>query len=234
MSLYQGVAEGLFDIFYLTSVIVMGVLVLRGQKSELVDQSSDALCAMKLFGSMAIILGLGDSFHLIPRVYGLLVTGLDANYLALNMGKMITSVTMTAFYLILYRFYLLRYRGGKGGGFTVVMYLSALIRVILSLLPHNQWGAMYPSVEWGIYRNIPFAIMGVVVIYLFAREKYTNQDPFRWAWLAVTLSFLFYIPVVLFAQEYPIVGILMIPKTLAYLWLVRMGYNLHRQRGLSS
>ncbi len=233
MNLYQGIAEGIFDVFYLTSVIVMGVLILRSREDSQVARTPNMACAMNLFGSMAIILGLGDSFHLIPRVYGLLVIGLDANYLALNLGKMITSVTMTAFYLILYRFYLLRYRDDNGGGYTVIMYLAAFIRIILSLLPQNQWASMNPSFAWGIYRNIPFAIMGIIVIYLFAREKYEDSDPFRWAWLAVTLSFLFYIPVVLFAQEYPIVGVLMIPKTLAYLWLVKMGYNLYRPKATS-
>ena len=43
-------------------------------------------------------------------------------------------------------------------------------------------------------------------------------------WLAVTLSFGFYIPVVLFADTIPVIGMLMIPKTCAYVWAVLMGY----------
>ena len=48
-------------------------------------------------------------------------------------------------------------------------------------------------------------------------------------WLAITLSFLFYIPVVLWADTLPMIGMLMIPKTLAYVWVVWMGYQLMKK-----
>ena len=41
-------------------------------------------------------------------------------------------------------------------------------------------------------------------------------------WLAITLSFLFYIPVVLFAQTMPMIGMLMLPKTCMYVWMIVM------------
>jgi len=44
-------------------------------------------------------------------------------------------------------------------------------------------------------------------------------------WLAILLSFGFYVPVVLWADVYPLVGMLMIPKTCAYVWAVWMGYK---------
>lgn len=44
-------------------------------------------------------------------------------------------------------------------------------------------------------------------------------------WLTITLSFAFYIPVVLWSGTYPLVGILMIPKTCAYVWTVAIGFN---------
>jgi hypothetical protein len=47
-------------------------------------------------------------------------------------------------------------------------------------------------------------------------------------WLAVALSFAFYIPVVLFADAVPAIGMLMIPKTCAYLWIVWMGFTAGR------
>lgn len=42
--------------------------------------------------------------------------------------------------------------------------------------------------------------------------------------LTIILSFAFYIPVVLFADSIPLIGILMIPKTLAYVGTVVIGY----------
>ena len=73
-------------------------------------------------------------------------------------------------------------------------------------------------------------LAGIILIVLFAREaKRANDRVFRFMWLAITLSFLFYIPVVLFAEMIPMIGMLMIPKTLAYVWIVVMGLSLYRQ-----
>ena len=48
-------------------------------------------------------------------------------------------------------------------------------------------------------------------------------------WLAVVVSFGCYIPVVLFADTVPAVGMLMIPKTCAYVWAVVIGYRAMKQ-----
>jgi len=44
-------------------------------------------------------------------------------------------------------------------------------------------------------------------------------------WLTIVLSFAFYIPVVLWADVSPMIGMLMIPKTCAYVWTVWIGYS---------
>lgn len=88
----QGIMELLFDAAYLIFAFVVGVyLIVKGNGKY-----------FKLFGVMAVVLSSGDAFHLVPRVYSLLTTGLEANAFALGLGKLITSVTMTAFYVILY------------------------------------------------------------------------------------------------------------------------------------
>lgn len=78
--------------------------------------------------------------------------------------------------------------------------------------------------EWGIYRNIPFVIMGILVVVLFFGQR--GDRPYRFMYLAITLSFAFYIPVVLWADVSPMVGMLMMPKTCMYVWMVVMGYKL--------
>lgn len=60
--------------------------------------------------------------------------------------------------------------------------------------------------------------------------KSRNDSTFRYMPLAVGLSFGFYLPVVLFNGSIPVVGILMIPKTLAYVWTVLMGYRVSKQQ----
>ena len=72
--------------------------------------------------------------------------------------------------------------------------------------------------------------MGILIIVLFAQEtKKTGDQVFRSMPLAVILSFGFYLPVVLFSGVFPVIGVLMIPKTLAYVWVVLMGWKLYKQ-----
>lgn len=65
---------------------------------------------------------------------------------------------------------------------------------------------------------------------LFARQaRRAGDGVFRYMPLAVALSFGFYAPVVLFSATAPAVGMLMIPKTLAYVWVVVMCKKLYRK-----
>ena len=94
------------------------------------------------------------------------------------------------------------------------------------MLPQNQWLSAEAPLSWGIYRNIPFALLGLLVIVLFYRSAKEHSDrAFRWMWLTIVLSFAFYLPVVLWADAVPMIGMLMIPKTCAYVWTVLIGYR---------
>lgn len=217
----QALAESIFDALYLTFAIIIGIfLIQKGEKGSLVRK----------FGAMAIVLGGGDAFHLVPRAISLWTTGLEANAVPLGIGKLITSVTMTIFYLILYYIWRERYQITGRKALSIVMWGLTAARVALCAFPQNQWLSHEQPLLWGILRNIPFAIMGVLLIVLFAQEaKRANDRVFRFMWLAITLSFLFYVPVVLFADQIPLIGMLMIPKTLAYVWVVVMGLQMYRQ-----
>ncbi len=73
-------------------------------------------------------------------------------------------------------------------------------------------------------------MIGIIIIVIFAQEaKKANDKVFHFIPLAVALSFGFYLPVVLFSGVLPIVGMLMIPKTLAYVWIVLMNWQLYKQ-----
>lgn len=216
----QAIMETLFDIVYLISVITMGVMMIRRSKTDGQD---------RLFGIMAVVLGCGDAFHLVPRAYALCTDGLDAHAASLGFGKLVTSVTMTVFYVILYHIWEKRYQP-KGNSLKGAVYGLAVVRVALCMFPQNDWLSAAAPVSWGIIRNIPFAILGLLIIVLFYREAKKHKDgDFRFMWLAVLLSFGFYIPVVLFSQTVPVVGVLMIPKTCAYVWIVVMGFRSKRR-----
>ena len=212
----QAIMETLFDTVYLITVITVGVLMIRkngGRKQYL------------LFGIMAVTLGAGDAFHLVPRAFALCTTGLENYTQALGIGKLITSVTMTIFYILLYYVWRLRYQIQGKNGLTTAVYLLSAARVILCLFPQNAWTSADAPLSWGIYRNIPFAMLGILVIVLFYQSARKHHDrSFRFMWLTIVLSFAFYIPVVLFAYTIPLLGMLMIPKTCAYVWTVLIGY----------
>ncbi len=215
----QAIAETIFDIIYLSFALFAGLIMLTKGNNPLVKKA----------GLMAALLGAGDSFHLVPRCYALWTTGLEANAAALGIGKFITSITMTIFYLILYYIWRERYQIKDRKGLSVIMWLLSALRIGLCLLPQNQWLTYRQPLLFGILRNIPFAIMGVIIIVIFHREiKRTEDKVFRYMPLAVILSFGFYLPVVLFSGIIPVIGILMIPKTLAYVWIVLMGWRLYR------
>lgn len=217
----QALVETIFDICYLVGVITAGIIMFtKGGKNSVV----------KKFGLMAILLGAGDAFHLVPRMVALWTTGLEANAAPLGIGKLITSVTMTVFYLILYYIWREYYKVQGRRGLTYLMWGLTVARIALCLLPQNDWLNFRQPLLWGVLRNIPFAIMGIIIIVIFAQEARKTEDRvFQFMPLAVILSFGFYIPVVLFGGIVPLLGMLMIPKTLAYVWVVLMGWKLYNQ-----
>ena len=212
----QAIMEALFDVVYLTLVITIGLRMIRGSQGN---------GQFRLFGFMAVVLGAGDAFHLIPRAVALCTTGLEHYTAALGMGKWITSITMTIFYVLLYYVWRQRYHITGKRGLTAAVYVLAGLRILLCMMPQNQWLSADAPLSWGIYRNIPFALLGILVIVLFYRSAREQGDrAFGWMWLTIVLSFAFYIPVVLWADTIPMIGMLMIPKTCAYVWTVLIGY----------
>ena len=212
----QAIIETLFDLVYLVTVITVGIRMIRSSKCG---------SQFRLFGWMAVVLGAGDSFHLVPRALALCTTGLENYVVPLGLGKWITSVTMTVFYVLLYYVWRKRYQVKGQKSVTLAVYLLSAARVVLCMMPQNKWLEAQSPLSWGIYRNIPFALLGLLVIVLFYRSaKEKNDTAFRWMWLTIVLSFGFYIPVVLWADTIPMIGMLMIPKTCAYVWTVLIGY----------
>ena len=213
----QAIVETLFDAVYLVTVITLGILMIRGSKGN---------AQFRLFSLMAVVLGAGDAFHLVPRALALCTTGLESYTVPLGLGKWITSVTMTVFYVLLYYVWRQRYQIKGRNGLTAAVYALAVARAALCMMPQNQWLSADAPLVWGIYRNIPFALLGLLIIVLFYKSAKEHGDrAFRWMWLTIVLSFGFYIPVVLWADAVPLIGMLMIPKTCAYVWTVLIGYS---------
>ena len=200
--------ESTFDIIYLLFAILLCVLILRKRRDTV----------GRLMGLAVLILGCGDAFHLIPRVLNYFF--IDADFTAwLGFGKLVTSVTMTVFYVLMYRLWLRAYDENEDKRLTAAVYALAAVRVLLCLLPQNRWLQNDSSVLWGVVRNVPFVILGVIDVWLFWRKRQEIRR-LRRVWLLITLSFLFYIPVAVAAGLVPMLGMLMLPKTVCYMILI--------------
>ena len=83
----QAIFETLFDIVYLVTVITLGILMIRGSRGRQ---------QYLLYGMMAVTLGCGDAFHLVPRAVALCTTGLADYTAALGIGKLVTTGPITS------------------------------------------------------------------------------------------------------------------------------------------
>ena len=199
--------ESSFDILYLLFAVGSGLWMLRSAKDK----------TGKYMGFAALILGCGDAFHLVPRVLNYFV---NADFTAaLGVGKLVTSITMTVFYMLMYYIWLMFYGEKENKSITVTLWVLTAARIILCLFPQNGWLQNSSGMTWGILRNVPFVILGAVVCFLFF-EKRDGDRILRFLWLYILLSFLFYIPVAVFAGVLPMLGMLMLPKTVCYILMI--------------
>lgn len=218
----QAIMETVFDIGYLGIVIILGILMMRNCSGEK---------QFFLFGIMGVILGVGDAFHLVPRILALHAGDMESYAAVLGIGKMISSISTAVYYTLLYHVWRIRYQVTDKKELTSVVYVLLALRVVLCLLPFNQWTSLDAPLSWGIYRNIPFVILGIILMVILYQSAKKEQDTaFQWLWLTVVISFVCYIPVVLFAEKVPAVGMLMIPKACAYVWAVVTAYRAMKQK----
>ena len=204
--------ESTFDILYLLFAMISGCVILKRAKNK----------GERYMGLAALILGCGDAFHLVPRVWNHFS---DADLtLYLGVGKLVTSITMTVFYVLLYYIWKEHYREDGGKTITAAVFVSALVRIALCLFPQNGWTKNSSDMTWGLIRNIPFIILGAVICYLFFKNR-KKDAAFRWLWLLIFLSFAFYLPVAVGAGLVPMLGMLMLPKTICYLCMIVTFYK---------
>lgn len=139
---------------------------------------------------------------------------------------------MTIFYVILYFILESVWQPDKKlkAGSRITLFVLTALRIILCAFSQNDWFSYEGNLLWGILRNIPFALIGIgIILICFMIAKKNNDKSYSVMALMVILSFGFYIPVVLFADTLPIIGILMIPKTLAYVGVVIIGLLKHKK-----
>jgi hypothetical protein len=133
------------------------------------------------------------------------------------MGALATAITFTFFYIIMLMIWKARFKK-EYGYLALCGFAFAIVRFIIMAFPENNWNAVEVAQPWGIYRNVPLMLMQLIVAFLFLREGIAKQDRlFKWIAVLILISFACYAPVVFLWTKYPLIAMLMIPKTIAYL-----------------
>jgi hypothetical protein len=220
--------ETTFNVLYLAAVWGVVVLMTRFMPSVAAKDRPTAGLIRLAF----ILLAAGDTWHVGFRVVGYVMGGLGTEVMVVGspmtlvgLGTLATSYTVTLFYMLLVYVWLLRYNRPHSW-FTSLLLAAGLVRLVMMGLPANDWGSMFPPQPMSLYRNLPLFLMGIGITGLIFASAYSQKDrTFQWIGWMIVLSFAFYTPVILFAQQIPLLGMLMIPKTCAYLAVAWIAYR---------
>lgn len=213
--------EVIFNISYLIVVWTLVIMMVRQQARVQPDRLPLAKRVMWAFA----LLALGDTGHVGFRVLAYATGGLEANPTLVGLGALATAITVTFFYALVLDMWRLRFQK-KLDWFGYLLLAAAVIRLIMMVLPQNEWGSVVPPQPFGIYRNIPLMVQGLGVMALILRDALAVKDrAFTWIGAMIFVSYAFYTPVILWVQQTPILGMLMIPKTLAYVAIAVIAYR---------
>ena len=159
-----------------------------------------------------------------------------------GIGLIFTGITMTVFYLFFYLFWKEQYINhldilglanikNKIRIYDGIAYASVIIRTLLILLPWNNYGTT-PVYYWGflsfrLLTNLPLYIIGMEVLLLFLKGYHVTKNSgeisigvnhaLKQSSIWIIVSFITYTITLLGSPILPILGMMMIPKTIAYL-----------------
>lgn len=209
-----------FNVLYLIVIWTMVVMMTR----RLPDVSPENQPVANRFRWAFLLLALGDTGHVGFRVVAYALGGLDANPLWVGLGALATAITVTIFYVIMLDIWRVRFNQSYGW-FEYLLIASVPVRFIVMALPGNDWGSTVPPVFWGPFRNIFLMILGLGVLFLILRDAIKIKDGlFQRVAYCIFFSYLFYTPVIFMVRDYPLLGMLMIPKTIMYIVIAFLAY----------
>lgn len=208
----HSIIKSTFYIIFIIISLVVGINMLINSKGDK---------RAKIFGFMVLFLGIGEGFHLVPRILEIFTNDSDIFGPIIDTGRFIASMTIVIVYLMLFRFWKVYYKVSTSKKLDIVLFVLAIISVSFSVIFMNTGETYFIAL-----RNLPTVMIGAIIIYNF-KKKYskTANQPFKYLWLAVLLALLFTVGFELLSSSYPFLIILMMPKTLMYIWIVLMGYT---------
>jgi len=221
----QILMEIMFNLIYLAFIWIIVILM----TSKIGRLSSEGKSIPLRFLLAFFLLALGDSGHVGFRILGYLNGGLEMNSMLVGLGALSTSITITFFYMILLDIWRIQFAKDKDLIYYSLMVMG-LIRFIIMVFPQNEWGNLVAPVEWSLMRNVPLAIIGIATAFFMIRDGMREKNSlFKNFGYCVVVSYAFYIPVILLVSTIPMIGMLMIPKTMAYMAMAFLAYKYYYQ-----
>lgn len=225
--------EILFNIAYLLAIWVL--VALMAQRRRVVPAAEWPVAG--LFIAAFALLALGDTGHVGFRVLAYALGDLNTTFNVgglelglVGLGALSTAITVTLFYAVMVLLWQRRFHKPLGW-FGWLLLGAAVVRLGLMVFPQNEWNNVVPPQPWSLYRNLPLMVQGLGVAFLILRDAFVARDrAFQWVGVMILVSYAFYTPVILFVQAVPAIGMLMIPKTLAYVAIAVLGYLSFFQR----
>ena len=222
----QKIFEPILHILYLSIILLMGSYMIRNSIGNKL---------LKMYGTLALILGFGDGIYLIPRIYSILTTGIEENLTLMGWGRMGSTIAITLFFLVLYDVYNERYSKKTNLALNRTFYGLAIIRIIISILPGNKWFQLNPVSTYALLRLIPLIAMGkLLLLIIYIHSKKYNDLHFKIVSIVTFISIIFMEPRAFISDGSTGIVIFTVIRTIALTIIVFIGYKESRDLNILS
>jgi hypothetical protein len=217
-----------FNVIYL--LVIWGLVIVMTLNRDRVAPENRRVAGLARWAFF--LLALGDTGHVGFRVWAYAQGGLETTISLfgrevglVGLGALATAITVTGFYVLVLEMWRARFQKPYGW-FGILLLVAAVVRLLLMIPAANQWNNVVPPQPWSTIRNLPLMVLGLGAAYLILRDARAAGDRlFTWIGWSIVVSYAMYIPVILFVQQVPMIGMLMIPKTVAYVAIALIVYQ---------
>lgn len=214
----RGVAGCAIELGYLLFLLISGCLFLT---------KGGGTAASLLSALLSFLLGIGDSFYLIPRVRGV-IEGKSGRIERLMMrGIFVSYYTVTASHLIL--LYIWKELFPPITPFplcALVIWAAAVFRTGAGIFTAGNMEERRYDRRWILYRTVPLVLTGVFLIILFLLPQGNAGSGYLKMSLAILVSTGCSIPLEIWYGDVPGIGFFMIPRAVSYAAMMIMGLML--------
>ncbi len=209
----QILIESLLSISFIAIILYIGYVI----------YSSDFRSDYLYIAYSAFAIAISYSIYLIPRLLGMLINSNNMKAL-LGYTLMFKEIIITLFLLYLLNFLCTRY-SFKRKTLNNTMYGLAALRIVLLLLPYNNW-ATTRSVLFTTLSVLPFLFSGTLLVLLYRQKSIKYRDEsLSFFWVVIAL-FVFSAILEMFFYSRPYIVYPNLITIFAIYWLLYKDFSL--------